>query len=159
MYKKGLLWLLLAFSPFTFADDKAQLNQLLEAFLANTVQDDLKNHQRFWAEDLIYTSSAGKRFGKQSIIDGIKEAEAAKAAEQKASSTKPASDNTEPTYWAEETDIRVYDDIAIVAFKLGAKWKESGETRKQFYFNTGTFQKRQGMWKVIAWQATKIPAA
>lgn len=159
MFKKGLLWLLLAFSPLTFADDKVVLEQLLNDFLANSVEDDLKNHQRFWASDLVYTSSAGKRFGKQSIIDSIKEAEENQSQEEeKPSSSVQDADTSEPTYWAEETDIRLYGNTAIVAFKLGAKWKESGELKTQFYFNTGTFLKRKGKWQVIAWQATKVPA-
>jgi hypothetical protein len=26
------------------------------------------------------------------------------------------------------------------------------------YFNTGTFLKREGEWRAVAWQATRIPA-
>jgi hypothetical protein len=26
-----------------------------------------------------------------------------------------------------------------------------------YYWNTGTFVKRDGEWRVVAWQATKIP--
>ncbi len=139
----------LAFSvvaQFSYADDKAELNQLLTDFLANSVNDDLKNHSRFWADDLIYTSSAGKRFDKAVIIDGIKS--------ETDSDKEP---ETPPKYWAEETDIRLYGTTAIVVFKLGGEWKEEGKVKKQYYYNTGTFLKRDGQWQVIAWQATKIP--
>ena len=27
------------------------------------------------------------------------------------------------------------------------------------YFNTGTFLRRDGLWQVVAWQATRIPDA
>ncbi|UAA40109.1 nuclear transport factor 2 family protein [Paraneptunicella aestuarii] len=148
--KMLVLGLLLACSFPSLADDKSDLNQLLNDFLDNKVGDDFKNHNRFWADDLVYTSSAGKRFDKSVIIDGIKE-------EKKVGKRPDSSDNPDPKYWAEETDIRLYGTTAIVAFKLGAEWQEEGTTKTQFYYNTGTFLKRDGVWQVIAWQATKIP--
>ncbi|MCY7295864.1 nuclear transport factor 2 family protein [Alteromonas sp. a30] len=149
MLRKGVLGLMLMASSCAYANDKSELKQLLDDFLANTIQDDLKNHQQFWANDLIYTSSAGKRFGKSSIINGIKAEQAAKKEHEKSDS--------EPSYWAEDTDIRLYGTTAIVAFKLGAEWVEDDVELQQFYYNTGTFLKRNGKWQVVAWQATKIP--
>ena len=58
------------------------------------------------------------------------------------------------TYSATDVDIRVHDDMAIVAFKLVAK---EGTEVMQTYWNTGTFAKRTVGWQAIAWQATKIP--
>ncbi|WP_448556671.1 nuclear transport factor 2 family protein [Thalassotalea montiporae] len=130
------------------ANEKAVISQLLNDFLANSVNDDLVNHQRFWAEDLIYTSSSGTRFDKSYIIQGIK---ADKAASE-------SSDTLPPLYWAEDTDIRVYGDTAIVAFKLMHKENAKAKAIKQTYFNTGTLLKRDGIWQVVAWQATEIPA-
>ena len=61
-----------------------------------------------------------------------------------------------PEYHAEETQIQLFDDIAVVAFKLVAiTWQPRGEERMEFY-NTGTFQKRNDQWKAVAWQATRI---
>src|SRR5262249_37768835 len=34
---------------------------------------------------------------------------------------------------------------------------KSGATHTSHFFNTGTFLKRNGQWRVIAWQATRIP--
>lgn len=62
-----------------------------------------------------------------------------------------------PTYYAEETDIRLLDDVAIVAFKLVAVTEGNLQGDKMEFYNTGTFQKRDGEWKAIAWQATRIP--
>lgn len=143
LYQTLIAISLLALSPITFADDKADLHVLLDNFLANSVKDDLKNHQRFWADDLIYTSSSGERFDKSVIIDGI---DGSKGYDEQA-----------PKYWAEETSIKIYGTTAIVAFKLQAKWKEADEIKTQSYFNTGTFLKRNGQWQAVAWQATKIP--
>lgn len=140
---KTLFVFALLCSSASYANDKEELNTLLNNFLANTVKDDLKNHQRFWADDLIYTSSSGTRFDKSVIISGIKNSNDAAA--------------LPPEYWAEETDIRLYGTTAIVAFKLQAKWTENDQVMTQSYFNTGTFLKRDGQWQATAWQATKIP--
>src|SRR5262249_47102024 len=50
------------------APDAAELTRLLRQFLEGASKNDLATHQRFWADDLIYTSSAGKRLGKADII-------------------------------------------------------------------------------------------
>ena len=143
IYKTIITTAFFAFSTLALADDKDDLHTLLDNFLANSVKDDMKNHQRFWADDLIYTSSSGDRFDKNVIINGIDD-------------TK-GYDEQAPKYWAEETNIKVYGTTAIIAFKLQAKWKEANEIKRQSYFNTGTFLKRNGQWQAVAWQATKIP--
>ena len=48
-------------------------------------------------------------------------------------------------------------DAAVVAFKLVGVPANGTETL--YYYNTGTFLKRNGTWKAVAWQATKIPSA
>ena len=138
--------ILVTFGPMAIANDTIDLNQLLDDFLANTVEDDFKNHNRFWSNELVYTSSAGTRFDKNKIIRDIQGA-----------SEEPKVSSPEPTYSAEDTDIRVYGRTAIVAFKLVATWMEEDAQKQQRYFNTGTFLKRKGQWRAVAWQATKIP--
>ena len=44
----------------------AELTILLHDFLANS--NKAETHSRFWADDLVYTSSNGTRFGKDDII-------------------------------------------------------------------------------------------
>lgn len=122
-------------------DETARLSALLDAFLAGASINDIGAHQRFWADDLVYTSSAGSRFGKADIIDGIRAAEAESA------------DAEAAVYSAEDVDIRVYGVAAVVAFRLVGT---SAGTVQQYY-NTGTFLKRDGEWRAVAWQATRIP--
>jgi hypothetical protein len=77
-----------------------------------------------------------------------------------ASDADDASANDLPpvVYSGEDVDIRIYADAAIVAFKLvGTPTNKAVDSDVLYYFNTGTFLKRDGVWKVIAWQATKIP--
>lgn len=147
--KKILLMLVLTLvSQFSFANDKVIIKQLVDGFLANDIGDDYKNHDRFWAEDLIYTSSSGARFDKKFIMDDIKAANSPKNKKAKA---------LPPVYWAEETQIRQYGDTAVVAFKLRFKENKNAKVNKQSYYNTGTLLKRDNKWQVVAWQATIIP--
>ena len=127
-------------APAVVVADADELTAMLNEFLANS--DKLSAHERFWADDLVYSSSAGRRFGKADIIEGFEGTEA--------SDEPPA-----VVYSGEDVDVRVYDDMAVVAFKLvGTPSDGSGVL---YYYNTGTFLKRDGVWKVVAWQATKIP--
>ena len=134
---------LFAVDLYAQTDERTELNGLLNQFLAGAASD-IQVHQKFWADDLIYTSSAGERFGKQKIIEGM----------QKGSESEKSQEG--PSYRAEETDIRLIgSETAVVAFKLIA---ESDATVTARFFNTGTFVKRDGEWRAVAWQATKIPA-
>jgi hypothetical protein len=123
-------------------DDAAELTSMLKDFLANA--DKRAAHERFWADDLVYSSSSGLRFGKADIMQGFD------TADDDASSEPPA-----VAYSGEEIDVRLYDDMAVVVFKLVGS--PSNGSEPLYYFNTGTFLKRDGVWKVVAWQATKIP--
>ncbi|GHF83299.1 nuclear transport factor 2 family protein [Thalassotalea marina] len=117
-------------------NDKQLITKQLEQFLAQNSSKAI--HDTFWANDLIYTSSSGKRFGKQTIMNGFKQAENQQETEN---STK---------YSAESIDIRLYQETAVLAFTLVAD--NTGQITR--YFNTGTFVKRNGQWQAVAWQAT-----
>jgi len=141
----SLCLLIACTSPDTFIDETAEkeaLTVLLNEFLDGASVNDYDIHNRFWADDLIYTSSSGDRFPKETILAGIRNAEP---------TDEPGAD-----YHAEEIQINIFDSTAIVAFKLVAV--NPDESRMEF-FNTGTFLKRDGLWKAVAWQATRIPAS
>ena len=121
------------------ASDVDEITALLQDFLANSHRE--AAHERFWAEDLVYSSSSGLRFGKAEIMEGF-----------------DASEEPQVTYSGEEVDVRLYGDTAVVAFKLvGRPTDTASGAEVLYYFNTGTFLKRDGVWRVVAWQATKIP--
>src|SRR4051812_10035966 len=52
--------------------DATELTKLLNDFLAGASHDDAATHDRFWADDLIYTRSAGKRVNKSEIMANLK---------------------------------------------------------------------------------------
>ena len=131
-------FLLSAVSPVTdAASEEEALTRILNEFMAGASVNDAAAHERFWDDDLVYTSSAGLRFGKADILEGL-------AAEAESSAEEPT-----VVYSAEDIRIRQYGDTAVVAFRLLGGGQE--------YFNTGTFVNREGEWRVVAWQATIIP--
>lgn len=126
--------------------DREVISSLLDEFLDGAGRNDRLIHDRFWAEDLIYTSSTGRRFGKAELMKGVVEAPAPKAGD--------------PTtrYSAADVDIRVFGDFAVVAFKLvSTTTTADGKASSRNNLNTGTFVKRDARWQAIAWQSTVIP--
>ena len=126
----------------TAPPDAAALTTLLKEFLAGASRNDIAIHNRFWAEDLIYTSSAGRRIGKADIMGELRSPPA---------STPPAGETA--TYSAEDVRIHQYGGTAVVAFRLVGTTPR-GVTN---YLNTGLFLKRQGRWQAVGWQATRMP--
>jgi len=127
------------------AADEAELTRLLREFLAGASRNDAAAHQRFWADELVYTGSSGRRIGKADILADL----------QTPASPRPAGPGT--TYTAEDIRIRQFGETAIVAFRLVGTSSNGGRTEVTRYLNTGTFLKRGGEWRAVAWQATKAP--
>ena len=131
-------------SSGALASDKDVIEAKLHAFLAASSTE--AAHAEFWADDLVYTSSNGTRFGKAEIMAGFENAE-------------PSDAPPTTAYSAADVDIRMYGDMAVVAFKLvGAPTDSASGAKTMYYYNTGTFLQRDGNWQAIAWQATIIPA-
>ena len=127
------------------APDAAELTMLLQDFLAGAGRNDAAMHERFWAADLIYTASAGRRIGKADIMREVREEGPPKLGDE----------NT--VYTAEDVRIQQYGDTAIVAFRLVATTERAGKKEVKNYLNTGTFLKREGKWQAVSWQATAMP--
>lgn len=138
MKKALLLGALLLCSNAVLADDKAELTALLDEFLAGASRNDATVHNKYWAEELIYTSSNGTRFGKAQLMQGVNSREMLKPEE------------IETVYSSEDVRIMQYGDTAVVAFELVGK--SANETKR--YLNSGTFIKRDGKWQAVNWQAT-----
>jgi len=128
------------------APASAELTKLLNDFLAGASRNDVAMHDRFWAEDVIYTGSAGRRRGKAEIMKDVRSAPAPKPGDAKT------------TYTAEDVRIQQYGNTAIVAFRLVGTTAKDGKTEVAKYLNSGTFLKRKGKWQVVNWQATKAAA-
>lgn len=123
-----------------------EITSLLKEFLTNV--DKAEMHDRFWAEELIYTSGMGVVRSKADIMKSMKE-----SAAKPADAAKPAGKDT---YDAEEIVVRSYGDLALLNFKL-VHHAADGTTNN--FRNSGTFAKRNGRWQVINWQATRVGEA
>ena len=122
-----------------------ELTRLLEEFLAGASRNDAAVHERFWADDLIYTTSKGERKGKPAIMKEVRSEAPAKPGEE------------ETVFTAEDIRIQQYGGTAIVAFRLVGTAEKDGKKTVQNYLNTGTFLRRAGEWQAVAWQATIVP--
>lgn len=138
----------------TVADITAQLQD----FLAHVDQRD--THDRFWASDLVYTSSAGSVTNKAEILKSFDPP--APAVDDKSASEAPAPDAAkdappaeEPvTFTADDIQVRPYGDTAALTFRLV---QHGPGDKTQYYRNSGMFVRRDGRWQAVTWQATKVP--
>lgn len=125
--------------PLKAAEFEAQaLRETVTQFLARVSAGDASVHREFWAEDLVYTSAAGRRFGKVELLAGL-------------ASADPAAPATR--FSARELSVRFEQGVALVEFRLIA---ESDGEPEQSFFNTGVFRRSEdGRWQAFAWQATR----
>ncbi len=148
--KRILSVTILVFNFFTIlhgqtAPEATDLTKLLNEFLAGASRNDAAVHDRFWAEDVIYTGSGGRRRGKTDIMRDVRSAPA----------PKPGDPTT--TFTAEDVRIQQYGNTAIVAFRLVGTTVRGANTEVMNYLNSGTFVKRNTKWQVVNWQSTRVP--
>src|SRR5262245_30240487 len=140
-----LITVTLVFSGAIFsqtpAPDAAELTRTLNDFLAGASRNDAQIHDAFWADDLIYTRSAGVRVNKAEVMRNVRSAPAPKPTDPKT------------IYTAEDIRIQQYGNTAVVAFRLVA----TTEKNVANLLNSGTFVKRNGKWQVVNWQSTRMP--
>ena len=132
-------------SPAT-APAAAELTALVKDFLDGASHNDAAVHDRFWADDLVYTRSAGQRIGKADILRDVR------------SAAPPAPGAPSTTYTAEDVRVQQYGDTAVVAFRLVGTTGVGAARTVETYLNTGTFVRRDRRWQAVAWQATRVPA-
>ena len=116
----------------------AEITQLLVWFLAPGNNPTAAAHQRFWADDLVYTRSTGLVRTKADIMAGF-------------SGDQPPAD--EMRWSAEDVLVRPYGEAAALTFRLVGRAAD-GSTKQ--YRNSAMFLKRDGEWRAVTWQATPI---
>lgn len=137
--KTSLLLASLLLTPgLALADDKADLTALLAEFLDGATRNDAAIHNKYWADELIYTSSGGTRFGKAELMQSVTSRGMLKA------------DEIDTVYSSEDVRIMQYGNTAVVAFVLVGR---SGADTKR-YLNSGTFVRKNGQWQAVNWHAT-----
>jgi ketosteroid isomerase-like protein len=112
------------------------IEQLVRDFLRNVPKNDPKVFQEFFADDVIYTRSAGVTVNKAEILKNI---------------GVRAANEPEVTYEADDVTVHPYGNMAVINFRL----VQHNGAQTNYFRNTGTFLKRHGQWQAVAWQATK----
>lgn len=148
----GLVVLLLALPSLAApqhagdAATKEKLTAMLRQFLVDAAQGNVAGFETFFADDVIYTRSAGVVTNKAEILKNV-------------AGMRPTAES-KSVYSAEDVTVHDYGDTAIVAFQLVARTEHAdGKIETGNYRNTGTFLRRNGRWQVVAWQSTKMPEA
>lgn len=138
----ALIWVFTA----SCASDKEQvtrdLARQLQDFLAAAPRNEKQVYDSFFADDVIYTRSAGMTIDKAEIMKN-KDGRAASG---------PAM-----AFEADNITVHLYGDMAVVNFRLVIHSQNNGKTETSYNRNTGTFLKRNGKWQVVAWQSTRVP--
>ena len=125
---------------------RTEISAMLTTFLTPAVNNTAAGHERFWADDLVYTSSTGKVMSKADIMKSFAE-------EPKAEPGKKAEPG--PVFTAEDIVVRPYGDMAALTFRLV---EHDPDGKISYFRNSGTFLLRHGKWQAITWQATRVAA-
>jgi ketosteroid isomerase-like protein len=125
-----------------------ELTDMLNQFLQDAARNNASGFDRFFADDVIYTRSAGTVTTKDAIMKSVT-----------ASASRGPGLEVTTKFSAEAITIHEYPDVAIIAFRLVSDEDHSSGKPPTItnYRNTGTFLRRNGKWQVVAWQSTKVP--
>jgi hypothetical protein len=123
--------------PAAPSGDEAELTRLLREFLAGASRNDATAHQRFWADDLVYTGSSGRRIGKADILRDL----------GAPASPEPAGPPT--TYTAKRSASSGTGDRHR-CFPSRGHHRSGSRTEVARYLASGTFLKRGGEWRAVA---------
>jgi Domain of unknown function (DUF4440) len=121
-----------------------ELTQMVRNFLAEVPKGDRKVFDNFFADDVIYTRSAGVTVDKAEILKNI---------------DVRAANEPQATFEADGFTVHPYGDTAVVNFRLVMHNITDGKQQTVYFRNTGTFLKRNGKWQVVSWQATRATEA
>lgn len=113
---------------------------LLRDFLVAVAHGDKKVFEKFFADDVIYTSSSGVTMDKAGVMKTI---------------GAHAETGSKATYRAEDITVHPYEATVVVNFRMVMDDENDGQRETACFRNTGTFLKRGGQWQVVAWHATK----
>ncbi|WP_194756691.1 nuclear transport factor 2 family protein [Aliidiomarina indica] len=139
-----LVMVLMVFGLFASSGLKAGEDEIFVAvdrFLYGASVGDASIHDEFWAEELIYTSSNGTRFGKAELMAGMEGRE-----------PTPDEDVT-VWYHSDYPHVNYVDGVGILNFVLVARNKETGDEER--FLNSGVFVFRDMRWQAINWHATR----
>ncbi|RUO36914.1 nuclear transport factor 2 family protein [Aliidiomarina shirensis] len=124
--------------------DFEQLEPTLERFLEGASANDEEIHDAFWHADLTYTSSSGKRFGKQELMEGV----------ISAGPTEPVEGYSQ-IYSAENFSYKAFGDLVVINFVLVSETDSNAGYGREEFYNSGVMLWQDSRWQAINWHATR----
>ena len=122
---------------------QAEIQERLDWFMYGASVGDGDVHAEFWHPQLTYTSSAGSRFGKPELMQGMW-----------GSTPLPDSD-VSSWYRADDLELTVLGETVIVNFTLVAEPTDGSES--SYFYNSGVLIEDENEWRAINWHATRKP--
>src|ERR1700730_6023946 len=113
---------------------------MLRDFLAAVAHGDKKVFEKFFADDVIYTSSTGVMMDKSEVMRTI---------------GAHAENGSKATYRAEDITVHPYESMVVVNFRMVMDGENDSQRQTAYFRNTGTLLKRNGEWQAVAWHATE----
>lgn len=133
-----MVLLLVGWMPVQAGEDEVVM--AVDRFLHGASVGDTAIHDAFWAEELIYTSSNGTRFGKAELMSGME------------GSTPTPEDEVAVWYRADDLDIQYEGPLALISFTLVAA--NVADESEAYFLNSGVLKIIDGRWQAIRWHAT-----
>jgi hypothetical protein len=121
-------------------DPKKELSNLEDSRCAAMIHADGDALSRLLDDDLVWTHSSARLDTKASFLQGLKEG-----------GTRYLTINR-----SEET-IRVHGNLAVITGIADLQAVLKGEQRQLRNRYTNIWVKRDGAWKMVAWQSTAVP--
>jgi len=118
----------------------AQLSAQADAWDKAIVRKDRAAIEQNMSEDFRQIDSAGNVEAKASFVDGL---------------TSP--DLQIDPYVVEDFDVRVYGDVALLSGRTRMTGRNQGTPFTSHYRYIDVYVRRQGQWKVVSVQISRIP--
>lgn len=138
-----VLLLALSFTGFAQETSEQEITKTLHWFMEGASINSAAVHEGFWADELVYTSSSGKRFGKSQLMDGVRSGGEI--------TEKPLTNY----YTAEDIQIAFFGETAVVNFTLVSHTDNNAGYSRETFLNSGVFVRRDGRWQAVNWNATR----
>ena len=138
-----VIMLALCFPVIAQESKQQEITKTLHWFMEGASINSASVHDAFWADELVYTSSSGKRFGKNELMDGVRNG---------GEITKEPLTNY---YTAEDIQIAFYGETAVVNFTLVSNTDNHAGYSRETFLNSGVFIQRDGRWQAVNWNATR----
>jgi ketosteroid isomerase-like protein len=120
--------------------DEARIRQLNEESGEAQIKRDIAALDRMLADDFILTRANGAVVNKAQNLADVQ-----------------AGDRSFTSYKSDDVRVRLYGDAAVLTGQVTSSVTYKGQDFSGRFRYTKVFVKRDGQWRIVAWQATLMP--